>query len=189
MLAPVVFGVDPGSRWIGWASLVIISGSAVDVRGRFVAAGVIDLSEGEDAIGRLEALAHVHEPGLVAIERVGEVHPVPGGIGARRATDLVGAAWVGGRLADRLLRAGFPPRTFPAEEWRRHFITAVSPRERAERKARGERVNTDRVVKALVEERVVGWPRKLPGVYARDACHARDAACVALYAGYLIRGG
>ena len=176
-------GVDPGSRWTACTILKVPR----EGRARYIATIVIDVADGVDrAVVAVERLAKLYEPDVLAVERVDEVHATIGRFDGRRATELVRAAWVGGRVADRLSGYGRVA-TFSAAEWRRHWIEPVSPKERSVRKSQGERVDTDKVVKALVEQLVQGWPGKILGIKAKEMCHARDACCVALFGAYLAK--
>lgn len=74
------------------------------------------------------------------------------------------------RLAQLALRLVKPMLFEPtAEAWHMHCFGQTSVDAKA--------------VRAHVEAR--GWPRKLPGVLAKEAGHARDAGGVALYAAHL----
>ncbi len=158
----LVLGVDPGSRWIGWALLRVDAGYRL--------AGVLDLEElgGPGIVVRLATIASDAGCRRVGIECVEAVGYRPG-FGTRMAGDLVRAARLGGRIAQAFEDRGAAVTEVTAEEVRTHFFNQRSVDAKA--------------VRALVELKAPGWPKKLPGVLAKDAGHARDAAAVALYVG------
>ena len=153
----MILGVDPGSRWIGWA--------AMSDSGRLVGAGVLDLEQ-IDARGIVRALRSYLAAGspasrLVGVETVEAVGHRPG-FGPRMAGDLVRAARLGGKIVQAFTDDGVLVKEPTAEEVRSHFF--------------GRPVVDGAAVKALVRERIAGWPKVSNG-------HARDAAAVALYVG------
>lgn len=152
-----VLGIDPGSRWVGYA----LHGCA-----GYLSAGVLDL-EALGAAGvvlRLRTLAAgagVERAGVEVVEAVGW-RP---GFGPRMAGDLVRCGRLAGRLVQALTDDGLLVSEVTAEEVRLHFFNATSVDAKATR--------------ALCER--WAWPRKLPGVLAAVAGHARDGGLVAAY--------
>lgn len=185
-----IVGIDPGSRWVGWARLYMDRGRAI-----YGGAGVLDVEalEAAGVASWLAAVVSETEGQIdVAVEVIREVRG-RGVMGAKRAGDLYRSGLVTGRILHEL--APYAPREVAAEDVRAHFVAPVGPREAAARKAAGQRAKVDGAVRALVLGRVQGWPSKLIAgdasgaarsasghVLAKHASHAFDAAAVGLYA-------
>lgn len=166
----MILGIDPGSRWWGWAL----------VEGDRGVAGVLDVACGM-VLSRLCRLAQ--DAASVAIERPGGLPP--GLVRARPAAavtasaELAACAWAAGELAGLLSGDGLAVRRVAAGAVREHFF--------------GQANAGDDAVAALVAQRLprLSLPMgtgggaaygKRGGLLASCRCHAFDAVAVALYA-------
>lgn len=150
----MILGIDPGSRHVGWA--------AIDDAGGYLLAGVLDLAQLGPAgvVSKLRAfVAGTGASRTVAVETVEAVGYRPG-FGPRMAGDLVRAARLGGKIVQAFADDGVLVTEPTAEAVRMHFFGRPSVDAAATR--------------ALVQQRIAGWPKVSNG-------HARDAAAVALY--------
>jgi Holliday junction resolvasome RuvABC endonuclease subunit len=161
----IVLGIDPGSVNLGWAAL-----SLDGARREHLASGsyTIDARDGRtvrDVVGALRAFAAgVGAVGLIAVERVEQVN-ARAGFGSTMASALCLAHGVGQRLAQAFEDDRYHVAEFTAETWHRHFTAA--------------RAIDGQAVAAIIANQLRGWPK-------RSNAHARDAACIALYAGTIL---
>jgi Holliday junction resolvasome RuvABC endonuclease subunit len=149
----VILGVDPGSSHVGWALL----SDALS----YVDAGVLEHEDARHVVKFIRfCVGSMGASRLVAVERVEQVN-ARAGFGSTMATGLCLAHGVGQRIVQALEDDGVAVREVTAEAWHRAYF---------------ERRAVDaKAVKALVQHRIAGWPTK-------SNAHARDAACIALWA-------
>jgi hypothetical protein len=154
----IIGAIDPGVH-VGWCLL--------DTEGpRFLRAGVIHTDQVgiKPAILALRGLM-VHAS-IVAVEVVEHVNHRPG-FGCGMATSLVLCGRFTGRLVQALEFDHHDVWELQSETVKRHWFDRPSVDAQA--------------VRVLVEGRIAGWPRKLPGLLAKHAGHARDAGAVGAY--------
>lgn len=149
----MILGIDPGSAHVGWALLTD--------QLNYVDAGALNHCAAPDVVATLRHIAgNMGASRLIAVERVDQVRP-RARFSAVMATALVLGHGLGQRVVQAFVDDGVAVREVTAEAWRRAYFERGSV--------------DDAAVKALVQHRITGWPTK-------SNAHARDAACIALWA-------
>ena len=156
MITRRVAGFDGGKK-TGWSVLdVPMHAHELPV---FVACGILDRSRRAEEAGEIIRRYGVE---LVGLERVLNVHPKDGGIGASMASHLLRAAEITGEIRNEARHCGCPVNWCQAREWRKVIVG----------KANAEPAR----ITAAIKLRIPGWPRVSNG-------HERDGGGVALWTG------
>lgn len=165
-----VLGVDPGSRWLAWATVDVSCGA-----GQYIESGTIDL----DATSLFDVMKLVRakglDAGLVAVElsdnekahygnAYADANKAMAAVSAKSKT-LMRTQRYGGRIEGACEVLGYPWRSFEPQRVRLGLFGQVSP--------------DDSTIARLLRLRVANIPKV-------DA-HQMDAIAVALFGGLSIR--